>query len=504
MKRWISLFLLVFFLSSSVPIYASGGSTQKGESKLPIKLSSYKDSKMSVGEKLVNRVKSNPFNFVATLIFLCAIIHTFLASKIEALAHKVSARHKRKIENLKKKGKLPQDTESVSFFGEILHFLGEIEAIFGIWTLPLIGSVIFFYDWHTVESYIGHEVNYIEPIFVVVIMTLAATKPVIYAAEKIMERIAMLGKGSPAAWWLTLLTIGPILGSFITEPGAMTITALLLAHQIYDKQPKPVFAYATLGLLFVNISVGGTLSHFAAPPVLMVAETWKWDFSFMFFNFGWKAVLGILIANTLYFLAFRKELVRLAQFKATTVKKQQNHIPLWIILTHFAFMFWTVFNAHTPVLFVGGFLFFLGFAKATAPHQDPVNLKPALLVGFFLAGLVTHGGLQAWWIEPILGSLSEVPSMLGATILTSFNDNAAITYLSTLYLDPEVGMQATLKYAVVAGAVTGGGLTVIANAPNPAGQSILNKYFKGGIAPLGLLASAIIPTIIMGLCFMLL
>ena len=73
------------------------------------------------------------------------------------------------------------------------------------------------------------------------------------------------------------MTIAPILGSFITEPAAMTIGALLLAKKIYKHKPKATFAYATLGLLFVNVSVGGTLTHFAAPPVLMVASTWSWD-----------------------------------------------------------------------------------------------------------------------------------------------------------------------------------------------------------------------------------
>jgi len=163
-------------------------------------------------------------------------------------------------------------------------------------------------------------------------------------------------------------------------------------------------------------------------------------------------------------------------------------------------MGWTVLNAHTPPLFIGGFLFFLGFAQATGPHQNRVDLKPALLVGFFLAGLVNHGGVQSWWIAPVLGSLTELPLMIGATILTAFNDNAAITFLSTLVPN----MSDAAKYAVVAGAVTGGGLTVIANAPNPAGQAILSKFFENGISPAKLAVSALIPTIIMGLCFMIL
>lgn len=141
---------------------------------------------------------------------------------------------------------------------------------------------------------------------------------------------------------------------------------------------------------------------------------------------------------------------------------------------------------------------FLGFAVITQRYQGESSLKAAVLVGFFLAGLVTHGGVQAWWIAPVLGSLPDLLLMIGATILTAFNDNAAVTFLSTLV----PGFTITAKYAVVAGAVTGGGLTVIANAPNPAGQSILQKYFPGGVNPGKLALSALIPTIIMGLCFM--
>ena len=155
-------------------------------------------------------------------------------------------------------------------------------------------------------------------------------------------------------------------------------------------------------------------------------------------------------------------------------------------------MAWTVVNAHYPALFVGGFLFFLGFARATAAYQSRIELRTPLLVGFFLAGLVIHGGLQGWWIGPVLGSLAATPLFLAAALLTAFNDNALITYLATLvpHLDEP------LKLAVVGGAVAGGGLTVIANAPNPAGQALLARFFGGSVSPLGLFAGAIGPTIV--------
>jgi Na+/H+ antiporter NhaD/arsenite permease-like protein len=89
---------------------------------------------------------------------------------------------------------------------------------------------------------------------------------------------------------------------------------------------------------------------------------------------------------------------------------------------------------------------------------------------------------------------------LSATVLTAVNDNAAITYLATLV----PGFTDALKYAVVAGAVTGGGLTVIANAPNPAGQAILQRFFPEGVSPLGLFVGALAPTAIMAAAFLLL
>ena len=285
----------------------------------------------------------------------------------------------------------------------------------------------------------------------------------------------------------------------------MTICALLLARQFYDLNPSVKFRYATLGLLFVNVSVGGTLTRFAAPPVLIVADNWNWTTPFMFAHFGWKAILGIVIANLLYFALFHRQFANLSLRAEAPVQPEPwsdrtDPVPVWVTAVHLAFLGWTVFTAHYPALFIGGFLFFLAFTAATEHHQNPLNLKPALLVGFFLGGLVIHGGLQGWWIEAVLARLSATPLLFGAAGLTTFNDNAAITYLATLV----PSFTDALKYAVVAGALASGGLTVIANTPNPAGQSILARYFRDGVAPLGLMLGALIPTAIMTLCFFLL
>jgi hypothetical protein len=337
-------------------------------------------------------------------------------------------------------------------------------------------------------------------------MALASTRPVIGFAESALRRVAAGGGATPAAWWVTILTVGPVLGSFITEPAAMTICALLLARQFYDLQPSTRLKYATLGVLFVNISIGGTLTQFAAPPVLMVARPWGWDLPFMLANFGWRAVTSIALATAVYYVLFRRELKALAARPPVPEIEQPDDeaaapvllpVPAWVVAVHLAFMAWTVFNAHDPALFIGGFLFFLGFARATADYQSRIELKTPLLVGFFLAGLVIHGGLQGWWIAPVLGRLAEAPLFLGATVLTAVNDNALITYLATLV--PGLGDE--LKIAVVQGAVVGGGLTVIANAPNPAGQALLGRFFDGAVSPLGLLAGALMPTLIAAFVF---
>lgn len=302
------------------------------------------------------------------------------------------------------------------------------------------------------------------------------------------------------AWWLTILTVAPLLGSFITEPAAMTIGALLLAKQFYALAPSSQLKYATLGLLFVNVSVGGTLTHFAAPPVLMVAGPWGWNSHHMITHFGWRAAVGIVVANLAYLGFFWRELTQLQRREPDPAAATEEPVPAWVTALHLVFLAFMVRMAHHPALFIGAFLFFLAFAQATAHHQNKIDLRGPLLVGFFLAGLVVHGGLQGWWIEPVLGRLGEIPLYVGATVLTAFNDNALVTYLATLV----PGFSDELKFAVVSGAVTGGGLTVIANAPNPAGQSILQRYFPDGISPLGLALGAAVPTLIAALSFMVL
>ena len=506
--------LIFFVVSLTAPVAMAGAGHAQSPPEFQERMASFTSEESAneisgMWEKLSYRAEQQPFLLVATLIFVCAIVHTFFAVPITKRAHKVQHDHDAEIRRQKNaEGEPATAKDMVSFKATMLHFLGEIEAIFGIWVIALMGAIIGFYDVGTVKSYIS-GVNFTEPMFVVIIMALASTRPVLRFAENALSFFARFGRETPAAWWLSILIVAPILGSFITEPGAMTIAAMLLAKKFYKLKPSPVLAYGTLGLLFVNISVGGVLTNFAAPPVLMVAGPDKWDLTTMemLVHFGGKAVIGILISTSLYFVFFRKELRALSgnlvdhdgDGQGDLSHDHDRPIPLWVTITHLMFMGWTVFFAHTPALFIGGFLFFLAFRQATEHHQFDIQLRGPILVGFFLAGLVIHGGLQGWWLAPIITSLSELPLFVGSVVLTSFNDNAAITFLAS-QVD---GLGASLKYAVLAGAVCGGGLTVIANAPNPAGQALLSRFFGDGVSPGKLMMGALVPTIIVSLVMLL-
>ena len=499
--------VVVLFLLGATLSVSGANLAHTNEVPFPPPLASYGDAQLaSIWDVLKNRMHKEPFNLWATIIFLLAIVHTFLTHKFVRWSHLVEKRHRERLAQ-QQSGATPPPSQSVqkptAAAAVLLHFLGEVEAVFGIWVIPLSILMSVRLGWHRAVNYLDNPTAYIEPIFVVVIMAISSTRPVLRLAEQCLGSLARLGGGGPGAWWMAILIVGPVLGSVITEPAAMTISALLLRRQFYELKPSPYLAYATLGLLFVNISVGGVLTHFAAPPVLMVASRWGWNTPFMFRQFGEAALAGIVISTVGYYLMFRGSIRKLAAQQLAPsalefAEAQQPPIPAWVTIGNLLVLGWTVFVSHYPVLVVGGFLFFVAFVEVTSDYQSELQLRSPILVGFFLAGLVIHGGLQQWWIGPVLSRLGDQTLMFGAIVLTAFNDNAAITYLATLVPDLSEGM----KFAVVAGAVTGGGLTVIANAPNPAGQSLLSRYFPDGIAPLGLLLGALPATLVMLLCFL--
>ena len=167
---------------------------------------------------------------------------------------------------------------------------------------------------------------------------------------------------------------------------------------------------------------------------------------------------------------------------------------------HLALLAGVVFFAHHRVVFLGLFLVFLGVSQAYEQHQGPLILKEALLVGFSRPGWAVVGGLQRWWLQPIVSSLGPLSLFAGALGLTAVTDNAALTYLGIVI----AGTPDVSKFMLVAGAAAGGGLTVIANAPNPAGVALLRRGFAGeSVGATGLLLGALGPTAVAAAAFLL-
>lgn len=407
----------------------------------------------------------NFIDLIGATLFFVAIVHTFSTKYFEHLAY------------------------TNPRYSGILHLLGEIEIVFGFWAMVLVLFMFGIEGKDAAVNYVESR-NFTEPMFVFVIMVIAATRPILQFVQKIVIGLArLIPIRKEIAIYFLLLSFVPILGSFITEPAAMTLAAMLLSKNYFGTETSTRFKYATLGVLFVNISIGGTLTPFAAPPVLMVSTTWGWDTWFMISNFGWRSGIAILI-NTIGIVFIFKDSFKDIVFKEN---KKEIPVPFLVILVHLFFLINVVLFAHHPAIFMALFLFFLGFTSAYKDHQNTLILNEALLVAFFLAGLVVLGGAQQWWLEPTLMSMDSTTVYFGATILTAFTDNAALTYLGSLV----EGLTEEFKIALVAGAVTGGGLTVIANAPNPAGIAILRHHFsEKSINPLGLLIGALPPTFV--------
>jgi hypothetical protein len=408
---------------------------------------------------------------ISAVLFALALVHTFAAKAFDYLAR----RHPR--------------------HAGLFHLLGEVEVVFGFWAFVLVLAMALVEGGPAATAY-AESRQYGEPLFVFVVMVVAASRPVLDAVRSLLHTLArvMPVRTELALAWLGLALV-PLSGSLITEPAAMTLAALMLAPNIFRPDMPEWRKYAALGVLFVNVSIGGTLTAYAAPPVLMVASHWGWDTAFMMSHIGWRAAVAVLVNATCVTLLLRTHLAPAAPQAA-----QAQAVPLAVSAIHLAFLAAVVMLAHHPVLFFGLFLLFLGFTQAYQRYQDALILKEGLLVGFFLAGLVVLGGMQQWWLQPLVSSLGPTELFFGALGLTAITDNAALTYLGSLI----AGLSDHAKYMLVAGAVGGGGLTVIANAPNPAGAALLRRGFADeSIGAAGLFLGALLPTIVAAALFLL-
>lgn len=422
----------------------------------------------------MNSSSISPPEIVAAVVFGLAVLHTFSTGLFARLAH-LQPRH-----------------------AGLWHLLAEVEVVFGFWAFVLVIALVGLTGRTDAVDYMESR-NFTEPMFVFVIMVIAASRPVLEICGVAVRRLAgLVPLQRSLVVYFFCLSLIPLLGSFITEPAAMTLAALMLRDRYFGGGLSTRFKYATLGVLFVNVSIGGTLTSFGAPPVLMVAATWQWDTAFMFASFGWKAMLAVAVNAAACTALFRKELT------SRPVGGEANAaapVPLLVAAIHLSFLVGVVLFAHHPAVFMGLFLFFLGYVEAYERHQERLILREGLLVAFFLAGLVVLGGLQQWWLQKTLLGVEPTLLFFLATGMTAITDNAALTYLASLVQ----GVTPDFQYAIVAGAVTGGGLTIIANAPNPAGVAILKSSFEDeSVSPMRLLLAALPPTVVAAMAFMLL
>jgi len=411
-------------------------------------------------------MKIELINIISAAVFFLAIIHTFSIKFFEKLAIKYKNH------------------------GKLFHLLSEVEVVFGFWAAILIIFLCINNSFDYTMKYL-EEQDYTEPLFIFVIMVIAASKPILdFCLYSILQISKLVPANRSLVVFFITISFVPLLGSFITEPAAMTLAALLLKDYYFSKKISSNLMYAVIGVLFVNVSIGGTLTPYAAPPILMVADKWDWNLLFMLKTFGWKSSLAVIVNALFITLFYSKELKRLKQDYQRDIKSSK---PTIVTIVHVVFLIAVVYYIHHPILFLGLFIFFLGFTHVYNKYQNKLFLREGLLVGFFLAGLIILGGQQKWWLQPLIKNLNSDVMWYGVTILTAITDNAALTYLGSL-VD---GLTNELKYALVAGAVTGGGLTVIANAPNPAGYSILKNNFPNKtISPLKLFLFAIPPTFV--------
>ncbi len=413
--------------------------------------------------------------YLATALFALAIIHTFSVPVFARLANKGGPH------------------------AGMWHLLSEVEAVFGVWAAVLVACMVLFSGVGPAVSYVESS-NFTEPAFVFAIMVVAASRPIIAVVDVLVKMLArMLPMRRELSMYFVTLSFVPLAGSFITEPAAMTLAALLLRDAYFRRHGQEGFKYMTLGVLFVNVSIGGVLTAYAAPPVLMVASTFGWDSVYMATHFGWRAAVAVIFSAAAATFVCRRYLLD-GTIGVSATEEGRAPVPPIFMAIHIAFLVAIVLSAHHMPIFLGLLLLFIGFAYAYSHHQNPLLIREGLMVGFFLAGLVVLGGLQKWWLQDLLGGLPPAVLYWGATALTAVTDNAALTYLGSL-VD---GTSEHWRYMLVAGAVTGGGLTVIANAPNPAGFAILKGTFPdGAISPLKLLLAALPPTLVAAVMFLL-
>lgn len=438
----------------------------------------------------------NFFQKISLIFFIIALIHTFLAPLLLRF-------------KLFKKG--------------VLHYLTEVEFVFPFWAMLFCLSLLYKYSYNFTADYLK-EISFIEPIFVWVMLLICSCKPLLEGVKFITQMLAEflnrklnllnfkkinLKSENPeipktshfnAIYFFLILCFVPLLGSIITEVAAMTLAAMMLKP--YFKQMGQKFAYLAITTLCLNISIAGAITTFAAPPVLMVANKWGWDLAFMLENFAWRAFLAVPINAGLLLYFFRKRIaeIDLTHLRAAAIANStsmnskninlqatnSNNVPVLyfspiqafnrkMFFLYALFLVATIILQHSLLGLAIVFALFLSSHAFFKIYHQQLLLKEASLVALFLSGLMVLGKAQAWWVQAFLAGLSPHEIFATGFGLSIVMDNAAITYLASLL--PNLSTE--VQYKIVAAALTAGGLSILANAPNLLALGLLKKYFKG-------------------------
>ena len=198
MKKQVLIITLLLSSLVTAAAFATGGGQEAYEqlANFPPTLQVMPMGMWIVSGRSFGTVFSKPLSIsLPHSSFLQQSFIPFSVQNFLSYAHNWKAEHQKKIEA----GEVSERSTHIP--AEIFHFLGEVEVVFGLWAVVLSGAVVLFYDWHTFINYVS-GVNYTEPMFVVVIMTLASSRPILKLSEKFMARIASVFQGTLAAWWL--------------------------------------------------------------------------------------------------------------------------------------------------------------------------------------------------------------------------------------------------------------------------------------------------------------
>ena len=498
------LFLLIFLLSLSSIGFADDvpWRTTEQNQQLLVYPEQYNDASLpTIYEKLIHRIQVQPANLFFLLYFILAIVHTFVAHRFHMIAkrraHK-QAHHKHPLIGMNPSIETEQlqTVTQARFFSHLLDYFGKVEVVFGLWCIPLLLTLTYFYSWNDALKYVDSK-HYEEALFMIVAMAIASTYPIIHFADYLLQKIARLGGSTPTAWWFTILTFGVLMGSLIKETVSMTICAILIDRHFFSYRPTPRIAYATISLLFMNIAMGGMLTAFGTSAVSVISKGWKWDTSYMFSTFGITAFFGIVIVNLAYYFWFKSDFQQLPSTPVEKDKYKQRGVPLWTSVVNFIALGWIIFNFDNIIIALGSFVLFLGFYHATAVYQKSLDMMEPILIGFFIASLIIMTGLQVWWVEPLITGLSAFFSTKVIILLSAVTHNTSISYL--LLHVPDIS--SSLKNSLFYGLMIGGGLSLMGNSPNLVAYSILGKHFNQDISLRRLFITSIPAAVIMYICF---